>query len=380
MEQEIELTILMPCLNEAETLETCIHKAQHFLISEHVSGEILIADNGSTDGSREIAQSNGARVIDVSERGYGAALRGGTEAARGKYIIMGDADDSYDFLNLKPFLEKLREGYELVMGNRFTGKIEKGAMPFLHRYVGNPLLSKIGRILYKSRVGDFHCGLRGYDREAFLHLGLKCSGMEYASEMVVAATVCGLSITEVPIVLYPDGRSRRPHLRTFRDGWRHLKFLLLYCPRWLFLIPGCFLLFAGLLGMVLLNRGPLALGSVVFDIHTLLYMAVFVIVGMQTVFLKILADAYATHCGMTILSSQQTPRKLFTAERCALFGLMLLAAGILISVLSFHHWAVSSYGNLDPQWMMRRTIPAWTLIICGMQLIGNSFFLGLLQS
>ncbi len=379
--QELELTILMPCLNEAETLEICIQKAKQFLSREHIDGEILIADNGSTDGSREIAESSGARVVSVTERGYGAALQGGNAAARGKYVIMGDADDSYDFLHLMPFVEKLREGYELVMGNRFAGGIEKGAMPFLHRYLGNPVLSAIGRVLYKSNIGDFHCGLRGYERKAIQKLGLKCPGMEYASEMVVMATVCGLRITEVPTTLKPDGRSRRPHLRTFRDGWRHLKFLFLYCPRWLFLYPGGFFLTIGLIGMLMLSRGPVKIGSVILDIHTLLYMAGFVIVGLQTVFFKLLADAYSAHCGVPVVTTKNEKLlKTITMGKCALLGLVLLAAGICISVISFHSWAGNAYGNLDPQQMMRLTIPAWTLIISGLQLIGNGFFLGILQN
>ena len=225
--QEYELTILMPCLNEAETLETCIKKAQTLLAKNNVNGEILIADNGSTDGSREIAAKAGARVVPIKQRGYGAALIGGCEAALGKYVIMGDADDSYDFLNLMPFLEKLREGYELVMGNRFKGGIAKGAMPPLHQYIGNPVLSFIGRLFYKSDIGDFHCGLRGYNTESIRKLGLQTVGMEYASEMVVKATLYKLKIAEVPTTLSPDGRSRAPHLRSFHDGWRHLKFLLI---------------------------------------------------------------------------------------------------------------------------------------------------------
>ncbi len=381
MERELELTILMPCLNEAETLAVCISQARSFLETEHIAGEVLIADNGSTDGSQAIAEANGARVVTVPERGYGAALRGGTVAAYGKYIIMGDADDSYDFLHLMPFVEKLREGYALVMGNRFAGGIEKGAMPFLHRYLGNPVLSFVGRVLYKSRVGDFHCGLRGFEREAILGLNLKTPGMEYASEMIVMATIHGLRITEVPTTLRPDGRSRRPHLRTFRDGWRHLKFLLMYCPRWLFLYPGLFLLILGLLGMLVLVRAPLQLGSVVFDIHTMLYMAGFVIVGLQTLFFKLLTDAYATHLGLPAVSPQQKRRlERITMERCALLGLALLAAGICLTVVSFHSWAASAFGDLEPQQMMRRAIPAWTMIISGIQFISNGFFLGILQS
>ena len=381
MERGLELTILMPCLNEAETVGICIQKAKEFLECEHIEGEVLIADNGSTDDSRIIAEANGARVISVPERGYGAALQGGTEAALGRYIIMGDADDSYDFLHLMPFVEKLREGYELVMGNRFLGGIEKGAMPYLHRYLGNPVLSAIGRLLYKSKIGDFHCGLRGYDREAIRRLGLKCRGMEYASEMVVMATINGLKITEVPTTLKPDGRAGRPHLRTFRDGWRHLKFLFMYRSNWLFLYPGGLLFTFGLIGMILLLKGPVRIGSIVFDIHTLLYMAGFVIVGLQTVFFKLLADNYASRCGIPVVSiRQKSVLGKITMEKCALVGLTLLIVGICLSVISFRSWSGNAYGALEPQRMMRLTIPAWTTIICGMQLIGNSFFLGILQN
>ena len=381
MDPKLELTILMPCLNEAETLETCIRKAQTFLKESGIRGEVLIADNGSTDGSQEIARANGARVVDVPVRGYGAALQGGTDAALGKYVIMGDADDSYDFLHLMPFVEKLREGYELVMGNRFKGGIEKGAMPFLHRYLGNPVLSFLGRVLYRNKIGDFHCGLRGYDKAALQSLNLKTPGMEYASEMVVMATMCGLKITEVPTTLKPDGRSRRPHLRTFRDGWRHLKFLLTYCPRWLFLYPGGLLLALGLIGMLVLARGPVSIGRVAFDIHTMLYMAGFVIIGLQIVLFKLLTDAYAVRSGLPTVSAQQKGwLKKITMERCALVGLALFAAGLCLSIVSFHSWASTAYGELNPQLMMRRTIPAWTLLISGLQLISNGFFLGILQS
>ena len=381
MDQELELTILMPCLNEAETLETCIRKAMQFLEESGINGEILIADNGSTDGSQAIAEACGARVVSVPVRGYGAALQGGTNAALGKYVIMGDADDSYDFLHLMPFVEMLREGYELVMGNRFAGGIEKGAMPFLHRYLGNPVLSFLGRVLYRNKIGDFHCGLRGYDKSALQSLHLKTPGMEYASEMVVMATMCGLKITEVPTTLKPDGRSRRPHLRTFRDGWRHLKFLLMYCPRWLFLYPGGFLLTVGLIGMLLLAKGPVSIHHVTFDIHSMLFMAGFVIIGLQIVLFKLLTDAYAVHSGLPTVSAQQKSwLKIITMERCALVGLILFTAGLCLSIISFHNWASTAYGELNPQLMMRRTIPAWTMLISGLQLISNGFFLGILQS
>ena len=381
MDQEPELTILMPCLNEAETLGTCIQKARRFLEESGINGEVLVADNGSTDGSQAIAEACGARVVHVPVRGYGAALQGGTDAARGKYIIMGDADNSYDFLHLMPFVEKLREGYELVMGNRFAGGIEKGAMPFLHRYLGNPVLSFLGRVFYRNKVGDFHCGLRGYNKSAIQSLHLKTPGMEYASEMVVMATICGLKITEVPTTLAPDGRSRRPHLRTFRDGWRHLKFLLMYCPRWLFLYPGGFLLTFGLVGMLLLVKGPVTIGQISFDIHSMLFMAGFIIIGLQIVLFKLLADAYVVHSGLPAVSVRQKRwLKNITMERCALVGLALFAAGLVLSIIAFHNWASAAYSDLNPQLMMRRIIPAWTMLISGLQLISNGFFLGILQA
>lgn len=264
MEQTCELTILMPCLNESETLATCIMKAKAYLERSGVDGEVLIADNGSTDGSQEIARSLGARVVDVAQKGYGAALLGGIAAARGKYTIMGDADDSYDFSSLQVFVDKLRQGVDLVMGNRFKGGIAPGAMPPLHRYLGNPVLSWIGRLFFRISIGDFHCGLRGFNTEAIRRCGLKTTGMEFASEMVVKASLYGLSMAEVPTTLAKDGRSRPPHLRTWRDGWRHLCFLLTYAPHWLYMYPALALMGVGLLGVLLLLSGPLSVGSVTF--------------------------------------------------------------------------------------------------------------------
>ena len=265
----MELSIVMPCLNEAETLATCIDKARGFLDRHGIAGEIVIADNGSTDGSQEIAVSRGARVVNVPSKGYGSALMGGIAAARGRYVIMGDADDSYDFTDLMPFVERLRAGDELVMGNRFLGGIEPGAMPPLHKYLGNPVLTWIGRLFFGSPSGDFHCGLRGFDRQAILSLDLQTTGMEFASEMVVRATLQGLRIDEVPTTLSKDGRSRPPHLRSWRDGWRHLRFLLMYSPRWLFLYPGLFLMIVGLLAGAWLLPGPRRIGGVELDIQTL---------------------------------------------------------------------------------------------------------------
>src|SRR5882762_10355162 len=271
--RDLELSIVIPCLNEAETLATCIKKAQQSLREHNVEAEIIVADNGSTDGSQEIARALGASVVDISAKGYGNALMGGIATAHGKYIIMGDADDSYDFSALGPFIEQLRAGFDLVMGNRFIGGIKPGAMPPLHRYLGNPLLTFIGRLFFRSPIRDFHCGLRGFSKEAFLKLDLQTTGMEFASEMVVKATLQHLRLTEVATTLSPDGRSRPPHLRSWRDGWRHLRFLLLYSPRWLFLYPGLAALVVGLLGTLWLLPEARTVGGITLDVHTLLYAA-----------------------------------------------------------------------------------------------------------
>ncbi len=380
MPQEIELTILMPCLNEAETLEVCINKAKSFLEKSGVKGEILIADNGSTDGSVEIAERCGARVEHVPVKGYGAALIGGCKAAKGKYVIMGDADDSYDFLNLMPFVEKLREGYELVMGNRFKGGIAKGAMPPLHRYLGNPVLSFIGRLFFPSDIGDFHCGLRGYEREAMLKLDLHTTGMEYASEMVVKATMYGLKMAEVPTTLSPDGRSRAPHLRSFRDGWRHLKFLLLHSPNWLFLYPGMIFCVVGLIMTVALMFGPVQIGSVAFDIHTMLYGSAMVMIGANMIFFSLFTRIYAMRTNF-IPTKESVATKLanVTTENGAVAGVLLTLAGIIMTIAAFVIWKDTSFGNLNPQEMMRMTIPALTLMVVGIEMIFASFFIGILN-
>lgn len=378
--EQMELTILMPCLNEAETLGRCIQKAKQFLASENINGEILIADNGSTDGSQQIAISHGVRIISVPIKGYGAALKSGIQEAKGRYIIMGDADDSYDFLHLQPFMLKLREGYDLVMGNRFKGGIQAGAMPFLNRYLGNPVLSCIGRIFFKSRIGDFHCGLRGFNRDRFLQLDLRGDGMEFASEMVVKATLQHYHIAEVPTKLYRDGRSRRPHLRPWRDGWRHLRLLLMFSPRWLFLYPGLFLLGVGLLMMTLLLTGPIEIGHINLDIHTMLFSGLFMIVGLQAVSLSIFAKYIAgfhTKMGAAQERILQT-LKHFTLERGLIAGLMLLAAGMAGGIYTFWFWSHHAFGPLAPTHMMRILIPSVTAFILGMQLMFASFFMSIL--
>jgi len=379
-----ELTILMPCLNEAETLAVCIAKAQRFLQTQQLDGEVLIADNGSTDGSQQIAQASGARVCAVPEKGYGSALLGGIRAARGRYVIMGDADDSYDFSALGAFLDALRDGAQLVMGNRFQGGIKPGAMPALHRYLGNPVLSGIGRIFFGSPIGDFHCGLRGFEREALLNLDLHTTGMEFASEMVVKATLYNLDIREVPTTLSPDGRSRPPHLRSWRDGWRHLRFLLMYSPRWLFLYPGLCLIGLGLAGMLALLPGPLIIGTIGLDIHTLLLSGTAILLGIQAVTFSLLARQFA----ISVKLLPDDPKFISALERLSLekllvIGVVLMAGGLGGIAYSIYAWGQAAFGALDAGHMMRLLVPAVTLLAAGFQLIISSFFrsiIGLFQS
>ncbi|HYK22887.1 MAG TPA: glycosyltransferase family 2 protein [Pyrinomonadaceae bacterium] len=369
----------MPCLNEAETLGTCIRKAQKALEHLSVTGEIVVADNGSTDGSPEIAASLGARVVHVAQKGYGSALLGGINAARGKYIIMGDADDSYDFTMLDPFLENLRAGYDLVMGNRFKGGVEPNAMPPLHRYLGNPVLTGIGRLFFRSPCGDFHCGLRGFSKAAIQSLDLRTSGMEFASETVVKASLHGLRITEVPTTLSVDGRTRRPHLRSWRDGWRHLRFLLLYSPRWLFLYPGLFLMLIGALVSGLLLVGPRVVDGITFDVHTLLYAAMAIIIGYQTVIFAVFTKVFAITEGLLPEDPRLTAMfRHIQLETGIVAGGLLLVAGIGLSVFALSFWSATSFGPLDPSRTLRLVIPAATLIVLGLQTVLSSFFLSIL--
>jgi len=374
-----ELSILMPCLNEAETLEICIKKAQKALEDLNVNGEVIIADNGSTDGSPEIAASLGAREVQVAEKGYGSALQGGIKAARGKYIIMGDADDSYDFTNLGPFLEKLRDGYELVMGNRFKGGIAPNAMPPLHKYLGNPVLTGIGRLFFRSPCGDFHCGLRGFSKAAIQRLDLRTTGMEFASETVVKASLHGLRITEVPTTLSKDGRNRPPHLRSWRDGWRHLRFLLLYSPRWLFLYPGLLLMLIGTAVSGWLLVGPRVVDGITLDVHTFLYAAIAIVIGYQTVIFAIFTKVFA----ITERLLPEDPRlktlfRYIKLETGIVAGVLLLAGGIGLSVYALSFWSSTSFGPLDPSRTLRLVIPAVTLIALGLQTVLSSFFLSIL--
>lgn len=378
-ESECEVTVLMPCLDEAETLGTCISKAMASLAGLGVHGEVLIADNGSTDGSQEIARSLGARVVNVERKGYGNALMRGIATAHGKYIIMGDSDDSYDFTNLGPFVEKLRAGYDLVMGNRFLGGIQPGAMPPLHRYLGNPVLTTIGRLFFKSPSGDFHCGLRGFRREAILNLDLRTTGMEFASEMVVKSSLHGLRIAEVPTTLQPDGRSRPPHLRSWSDGWRHLRFLLLYSPRWLFLYPGLLLVALGLVAGALLLRGPVFIGNIGFDAQTLLYAAAAVILGFQAVAFGLFTKVFAISEGLL----PEDPKLRISSikvnlERGLILGVALILTGLVCSVYSIWTWKRSHFGILNPVQTLRIIIPAITALIIGVQIVFSSFFLSVL--
>jgi len=375
-----ELTILMPCLDEAATVAACVRKARAFLDRARIDGEVLVADNGSGDGSAALAEQAGARVIAVARRGYGTALGAGIAAARGRYIVMGDADDSYDFSRLDAFVEKLREGFPLVIGNRFRGGIRPGAMPALHRYLGNPLLSALGRLFFRTHVGDFHCGLRGFEREAVLALGLKTTGMEFASELIARAALAGWRIAEVPTTLDPDRRGRPSHLRSWRDGWRHLRFLLLFSPRWLFLYPGIALLAVGSVLTSVLHFTPLRLGGAGLDIHSMLYASAAALLGLQLCLFGIFARTAAQYAGL--LPPQPALERLLrivTLERGLLAGLAIALCGFLWSFTAFWQWREAGFGALDPGTVMRDTIPASALMIGGMEIMLASFLLSLIR-
>lgn len=377
--ETVELSVVMPCLNEAETVGACISKAQRALRSAGIAGEVIVADNGSTDGSREIAERLGAKVVSVTARGYGNALIGGIAAAAGKYIVMGDADESYDFAHIPRFLEKLRKGADLVMGNRFRGGIQPKAMPPLHKYLGNPLLTRIGRLFFHSPVGDFYCGLRGFRKDAYEKMALRTTGMEFATEMVVKATLLNMQIAEVATTLSPDGRSRPPHLRTWRDGWRTLRFFLLYSPRWLFLYPGLGLMMAGVLTGLWLLPTPRTVGAVTFDVHTLLYAAIAVLLGFQAiafaVFTKLFAISEGLHPPDPLLD------RLFryiTLEVGLMVGTVLVLAGLGSSVYAIGIWSAHQFGRLDISRTLRVVIPAALSLTLGVQTIFASFFLSVL--
>jgi glycosyltransferase involved in cell wall biosynthesis len=374
----MELTILMPCLNEALTVETCIKKARAYLDKRGIVGEILVADNGSSDGSQNLAQTAGARVVQIDTKGYGSALIGGIRAANGRYVIMADADDSYDFTDLDEFVDRLRRGFKLVMGNRFKGGIMPGAMPLLNRYLGNPALSFIGRTLFSSPIGDFHCGMRGFDREAMLELGLRSPGMEFASEMVVKASLARLNIAEVPTTLSPDGRRRAPHLRPWRDGWRHLRFMLLRSPQWLFLLPGLVLTVIGMLGAGILTVRPVQIpGIFTLDINALLYFSVAAIVGVQISFFGLFAIALADRMNLRI--EHGFPERLLqlaSRESAIAAGICLVVAGAAGALYAIFQWGHLSFGILVPSDMMRITIPSVTALAIGTQIVFGGFLLG----
>jgi glycosyltransferase involved in cell wall biosynthesis len=378
-EPEIELTILMPCLNEAETLGRCIEKARAYLDASGVAGEVLIADNGSTDGSQDIARRLGARVVDVPLRGYGAALYDGSLAARGRFLIMGDSDDSYDFSLLQPFVDKLRDGFDLVMGNRFLGGILPGAMPWKNRFIGNPALSGLGRLLFSCPVRDFHCGLRGYSKAAFEKMALRTRGMEFASEMVIKATLLGMRMTEVPIRLHPDRRSRAPHLRPWRDGWRHLRFMLLYSPRWLFLYPGLLAMVVGTAVGAWLFPHARFIGSVGFDAHTMLFAAMAVLIGFQAVSFFAFSRIFAVFEGLAPESPTMNRMfRYFNLESGLALGVILLLGGIVGSFLTLEAWARTDFGHLDPSRTLRAAIPSVLAITLGLEVLFSSLFLSMI--
>lgn len=379
----LRLTILMPCLNEAETIESCVRKAFRSLDQLNLAGEVVVADNGSTDGSRERAEALGARVVPVSELGYGAALQAGIIAAKGDWIVMGDADDSYDFSHLAPFISRLDEGYDLVMGCRLPqggGKIMPGAMPWKHRWLGNPGLSWLGQLFFRAPVTDIYCGLRAFSRAAILRLNLLAPGMEFACEMVIKATLHGLRITEVPITLYQDGRTRAPHLRTWRDGWRTLRFMLLFSPRWLFLWPGLIIFFIGTIGMLLMSGGPLVLGQIHAERNSMLVSGMLMLVGYQAIFFGLFTKIYSHSMGLRPEDSRlERWFKLFSLEKGILFGLFLVASGGLVLVVAMARWAAVHFGSLAGDEFTPRLV-IWSVIATtlGIQTIFNSFFISVL--
>jgi glycosyltransferase involved in cell wall biosynthesis len=375
----VEISIVMPCLNEVETLATCIEKARRAIETEGLAAEIIVADNGSTDGSQDLARELEVRVVEVARKGYGSALIGGIDAARGKYVVMGDADDSYDFSAIKPLVDRLREGNDLVMGNRFAGGIEPGAMVWSHRWLGNPMLTAISRLFFHTPVGDMHCGLRGFRKDAYERLHLQATGMEFASEMVIKASLQRMRITEVAVTLSPDGRSRPPHLRTWRDGWRHLRFMLLFSPRWLFLYPGLVLFAAGIALSLLLLPGPLRVGGVRLDIHTLLVAGFLALLGYQLVLFAIFTKFFAIRVGFH--PPHPALQKVFryvTLEVGLVAGALMVLGGLLTLVIAIASWSASGFGNLDPDVTMRQVIPAVVLTALGTQTVFASFFMSIL--
>lgn len=378
----VELTIVMPCLNEADTLGVCIEKAQMALRANNIAGEVIIADNGSTDGSQGIAAALGARVVNVLNRGYGNALIGGIAAARGKYIIMGDADDSYDFLEVPKYLEKLRQGYDLVQGCRLPsggGRVMPGAMPLLHRWWGNPMFSLMARWWFYAPIHDVYCGLRGFTKDLYNRLNLRCTGMEFATEMIIKASLYGEKMTEVPITLHPDGRtSHPPHLKTYRDGWRTLRFFLIYSPRWLFYLPGVFLIVVGLAGYAIAMPG-VAIGGIIFDAHTLLFASLAILCGYQSVLFAIFSKTFAISEGLLPENPRMTRFfQVMTLERGLLLGFGALLIGLAFLLTAAAAWRATGFGSLDYAKTMRLVIPGATLVALGFQTILSSFFVSIL--
>lgn len=377
---ELELTVVMPCLNEARTIAGCVREALAALAASRITGEVVVADNGSTDGSRALATAAGARVVPIVTKGYGIALRGGIAAARGRYILMGDADGSYDFSHLARFVERLRQGADLVMGNRFLGGIQPGAMPWKNRRIGNPVLSFIGRLFFRTGIGDFHCGLRAFSVAAYRRMDLRTTGMELASEMVIKSVLFGLRVEEVPTILRKDGRDRPPHLRPWRDGWRHLRFMLLFSPRWLFWYPGIILMTLGLILGAVLLQGPLPLGRVTLDVHTLLFAAVAVLIGFQAVSFAALSKFFAIRAGL------RRPETGFddwfrhvTLESGLILGGVLVLAGLALSIGAVGIWGGRDFGQLQPGQTLRWVIPGALCLVLGCQMILTSCFLGVLR-
>jgi glycosyltransferase involved in cell wall biosynthesis len=371
-----ELSIVMPCLNEEKTVGVCIEKAKQFLQSNAIEGEIIIADNNSSDNSAAVAEASGAKVIHIYERGYGNALISGIQVSSGKYIIIGDSDDSYDFSDLRPILDKLREGYDLVIGNRFLSRKIPGAMPWHHRYIGNPLLTGIGKLFFKTQISDFHCGLRGFTRTAFNKMDLQTTGMEFASEMIVKSSIFGMKMTEVPTILKPDGRSGKSHLKSFRDGWRHLRFLLMYSPRWLFLYPGLTLMLFGLIIEMLIFLRP----DLKLDIHTMLYASAAIMIGLQIVIFAVFTKTFAVHDKL-LPTNQQIEKILnkMTLENGLLLGSILLIIGLAGAIYSYYIWREGTFFELGIKITMRIVIASFTLIVTGFQIIFSSFFLNILK-
>lgn len=378
--QTPEFSFIIPCLNESATLPICINRAKKMITHAELRAEIVVGDNGSTDGSQEIARKLGARVIQVPEKGYGAAVFAASTAAKGQYLIMGDADDSYHFDEIEPFITALRNGYDLVMGNRFAGGIEAGAMPWKNRYIGNPILSFIGRLLFRCPVRDFHCGLRGFSKDAFHKMDLRTTGMEFASEMVIKAALRKMRITEVPVRLYKDGRGRPSHLRPWRDGWRHLRFMLLYSPRWLFLYPGLILMAVGIAMGAFIYPEMRRIGGIYLDVHTLLYATAMFLIGFQAVLYSYLAKSFAIR--ENLLNPDrwtQIFERFFRLEIGVVFGFLAFAAGITLALTEFVQWQNSGFGQLEVSKSMRNTIASATLMVLGIETIFFSFYASFLK-